>query len=71
MVPLFPGDTHIKFPDNTSAVGLGVVDTLTGVLIAVQDAASVAGLVLTTEAAIVDHTDSSPLSPVMAAAGGF
>jgi chaperonin GroEL len=38
---------------------------------ALQDAASVAGLVLTTEVAIVDFSDTSPASPIMAAAGGF
>jgi len=49
----------------------GVIDPTLIVRAALQDAASVAGLLLTTEAAIVDHTKESPHSPVMAASGGF
>ncbi|MEP9359979.1 chaperonin GroEL [Sphingomonas sp. KR3-1] len=52
-------------------VTAGVIDPTLVVRSALQDAASVAGLVLTTEAAIVDFSDDSPASPNMAPAGGF
>ncbi|MGK6319469.1 chaperonin GroEL [Sphingomonas sp. DT-204] len=49
----------------------GVIDPTLVVRSALQDAASVAGLLLTTEAAIVDFSESSPASPTMAPSGGF
>ncbi|MEI9850810.1 MAG: chaperonin GroEL [Sphingomonas sp.] len=52
-------------------VEAGVIDPTLVVRSALQDAASVAGLLLTTEAAIVDFSESSPASPTMAADGGF
>ncbi len=52
-------------------VAAGVIDPTLVVRAALQDAASVAGLVLTTEVAIVDFSDDSPASPNMAPAGGF
>ncbi len=45
----------------------GVIDPTLVVRAALQDAASVAGLVLTTEVAIVDFSDDSPASPNMSA----
>jgi chaperonin GroEL len=52
-------------------VAAGVIDPTLIVRSALQDAASVAGLVLTTEVAIVDFSEDSPASPTMAGAGGF
>jgi chaperonin GroEL len=52
-------------------VGAGVIDPTLVVRSALQDAASVAGLVLTTEVAIVDFSENSPASPTMAGAAGF
>ncbi|UIJ46531.1 chaperonin GroEL [Sphingomonas cannabina] len=52
-------------------VEAGVIDPTLVVRSALQDAASVAGLLLTTEAAIVDVSESSPASPTMAPSGGF
>lgn len=52
-------------------VAVGVIDPTLVVRFALQDAASVAGLVLTTEVAIVDFSEDSPASPTMAGAGGF
>lgn len=52
-------------------VAAGVIDPTLIVRFALQDAASVAGLVLTTEVAIVDFSEDSPASPTMAGAGGF
>lgn len=52
-------------------VAAGVIDPTLVVRFALQDAASVAGLVLTTEVAIVDFSEDSPASPTMAGAGGF
>jgi chaperonin GroEL len=52
-------------------VAAGVIDPTLIVRSALQDAASVAGLVLTTEVAIVDSSENSPASPTMAGAGGF
>nr|WP_294812885.1 chaperonin GroEL [uncultured Sphingomonas sp.] len=52
-------------------VAAGVIDPTLVVRSALQDAASVAGLVLTTEVAIVDFSESSPASPTMAGTGGF
>jgi chaperonin GroEL len=49
----------------------GVIDPTLVVRSALQGAASVAGLLLTTEVAIVDHGDRSPHSPAMSAAQGF
>jgi hypothetical protein len=42
MVPLPPGDAQIILPVKTRAVGLGVADTFTILLIEVQGVASVA-----------------------------
>jgi chaperonin GroEL len=52
-------------------VAAGVIDPTLVVRSALQDAASVAGLLLTTEAAIVDASESSPRSPVRTSTGGF
>ena len=52
-------------------VAAGVIDPTLIVRSALQDAASVAGLVLPTEVAIVDFSEDSPVSPTMAGAGGF
>lgn len=52
-------------------VAAGVIDPTLVVRFALQDAASVAGLVLTTEVAIVDFSENSPVSPIMARAAGF
>lgn len=52
-------------------VAAGVIDPTLVVRFALQDAASVAGLVLTTEVAIVDFSENSPVSPIMAGAAGF
>jgi chaperonin GroEL len=52
-------------------VAAGVIDPTLVVRSALQDAASVAGLVLTTEVAIVDFSESSPASPTMTGTGGF
>lgn len=52
-------------------VAAGVIDPTLIVRSALQDAASVAGLVLTTEVAIVDFSENSPVSPIMAGAAGF
>jgi chaperonin GroEL len=42
-----------------------VIDPTMVVRSALQDAASVAGLLITTEAAIADHGEGSPPSPVL------
>lgn len=52
-------------------VAAGVIDPTLVVRFALQDAASVAGLVLTTEVAIVDFSENSPALPIMAGAAGF
>ena len=52
-------------------VAAGVIDPTLVVRSALQDAASVAGMLLTTEVAIVDFTEHSPRSPVMAGVDGF
>ncbi|AOH84418.1 molecular chaperone GroEL [Sphingomonas panacis] len=52
-------------------VAAGVIDPTLVVRSALQDAASVAGMLLTTEVAIVDFTEHSPRSPVTAGADGF
>ena len=50
-------------------VTAGVIDPTLVVRSALQDAASVAGMLLTTEAAIVDWSEGSPPSPAMAPDG--
>ncbi|RZF60966.1 chaperonin GroEL [Sphingomonas populi] len=52
-------------------VAAGVIDPTLVVRSALQDAASVAGMLLTTEVAIVDFTEHSPGSPITAGADGF
>jgi len=52
-------------------IAAGVIDPTLVVRSALQDAASVAGLLLTTEVAIVDFTENSPPSPAMASGSGF
>jgi len=52
-------------------VAAGVIDPTLVVRSALQDAASVAGMLLTTEVAIVDFTEHSPRSPATAGADGF
>ncbi|NIJ63078.1 chaperonin GroEL [Sphingomonas leidyi] len=52
-------------------VEAGVIDPTLVVRSALQDAASIAGLLLATEAAIVDFTPGSPPSPAQGRAGDF
>jgi chaperonin GroEL len=52
-------------------VAAGVIDPTLVVRSALQDAASVAGMLLTTEVAIVDFTERSPNSPLLSGADGF
>ncbi len=52
-------------------IAAGVIDPTLVVRSALQDAASIAGLLLTAEVAIVAFSDGSPLSPALAPAGGF
>ncbi len=52
-------------------VQAGVIDPTKVVRSALQDAASVAGLLLTTEAAIADATEDSPASPALSGGSGF
>jgi len=62
---------HAQTDVYENLVGAGVIDPTLVVRSALQDAASVAGLVLTTEVAIVDFSENSPASPTMAGAAGF
>ena len=52
-------------------VAAGVIDPTKVVRTALQDAASVAGLLITTEAAIVERPDDKPASPAMPDMGGM
>ncbi len=52
-------------------VGAGVIDPTKVVRTALQDAASVAGLLITTEAAIVDLPEDKPAAPAMPDMGGM
>jgi chaperonin GroEL len=52
-------------------VKAGVIDPTKVVRTALQDAASVAGLLITTEAAIVERPDDKPAAPAMPDMGGM
>jgi len=52
-------------------VKAGVIDPTKVVRVALQDAASVAGLLITTEAAIVERPDDKPAAPAMPDMGGM
>ena len=52
-------------------VKAGVIDPTKVVRTALQDAASVAGLLITTEAAIVERPEDKPASPPMPDMGGM
>ncbi|WP_448664722.1 chaperonin GroEL [Sphingomonas sp. CJ20] len=69
------GDRTIGFNAQTEVyedlVAAGVIDPTLVVRSALQDAASVAGLLLTTEVAIVDFSETSPPSPALTAGDGF
>jgi chaperonin GroEL len=68
-------DPNVGFNAQTGVyedlLAAGVIDPTLVVRSALQGAASVAGLLLTTEVAIVDHGDRSPHSPAMSGAQGF
>jgi chaperonin GroEL len=69
------GDLDMGFNAQTEVyqnlVAAGVIDPTLVVRSALQDAASVAGLLLTTEVAIVDFSKNSAPSPKMAPGDGF
>jgi chaperonin GroEL len=69
------GNRDIGFNAQTGAfedlVTAGVIDPTLVVRSALQGAASVAGLLLTTEVAIVDRSNGSPRSPAIPAGDGF
>ena len=52
------------FRSYENLVAAGVIDPTKVVRIALQDAASVAGLLITTEAAISDRPDDKPAMPM-------
>jgi chaperonin GroEL len=52
-------------------VEAGVIDPTKVVRTALQDAASVAGLLITTEAAIVERVEDKPAAPAMPDMGGM